>query len=224
MNKIKPNHPGRRKQAVVSLLLFGFVVVPTVLELGKGSRAQITQTAQTNNGAQAKDGGASEATLVREYLDGMQKLRAADLTPEARAQLDQQLAQKRAQLRDLRKQTRLARGILPFGPPPRQSGSNKKSTAAVTSDAKQTSPSAQKCVSCQYIWNQIALDIGDSKYVAEVQAAFQKNCMDSQKATVFYGVCEDMYDDIYAMTDDYMTGTFDAPAICARAGACPASQ
>ena len=224
MNKIKLNYSGRRKLAVVSLVLFGFVVVPTVLELGKRSRAQTTQAAYANNGTQAKAAGASEAALVREYLDGTQKLRAADLTPEARAQLEQQLAQKRVQLRDLRKQTRLARGILPFGPRPRQIGSTKKSTAADNANAGQKLQSIQTCEGCKYIWNQIALDIGDSKYVAEVQAAFQKNCTDSHKATNFYGVCEDMYDDIYAMTDDYMTNTFDAPAICARAGACPASQ
>jgi len=32
------------------------------------------------------------------------------------------------------------------------------------------------------------MDIGAARYVEDVQASFEHNCMDAQKSTVFYGV------------------------------------
>lgn len=201
------------RPVVLGLFMFGLIVVPNVLLRGHQSPAPTSQTTQTT---QTNDQGASEASIVRQFLDASQKLRAADLTPEARAQLTQELAQKRAQLRDLRRQTRLANGILPFGP--RKSGGSKK--ASTTTADGQKLQNAQNCAGCKYIWGQILLDVSDAKFMSEVQAAFEKNCQNAQKSTIYYGVCEDMYDDLYGMTDDYMVNQRDVPAICAKAGFC----
>jgi hypothetical protein len=211
---MKPKNSTKPVRIALGLFLLGIIVIPNVLSRGHQSLARTTQT--STQATQTNDKGASEASLVRQFLDASQKLRAADLTPEARAQLTQELAQKRAQLRDLRRQTRVANGILPFGP--RQSGGSKK--AATTTADGQKLQNAQSCAGCKFVWKQILLDVGDAKFMSEVQAAFEKNCQNAQKATVYYGVCEDMYDDMYGMTDDYMVNPRDAEAICAKAGFC----
>ena len=64
------------------------------------------------------------------------------------------------------------------------------------------------------------MDIGNPRYIEDVQASFEHNCMDAQKSNVFYQVCEDMYDDMYAMTDDYMSNRFSIPQMCVRAKIC----
>lgn len=197
-----------RLTILLGLMLVGLVLVSAAVDRGRLAPAQ-------NSSAQSKQ--ASETGLVREYLEGMQKLRGTDLSPEARAQLTQQLAQKRAQLRDLRRQTRLANGILPFGTA--KSGGSKKVVTTPAGDSQKLQ-TAEKCTSCQYIWKQIELDVVNPKFIQTVQASFEKNCLNAQKATVYYEACEDMYDDLYAMTDDYTSSSFDGPAICTRAGFC----
>jgi len=44
------------------------------------------------------------------------------------------------------------------------------------------------CVGCRFVWGQVEMDIGAARYVEDVQASFEHNCMDAQKSTVFYGV------------------------------------
>jgi hypothetical protein len=141
----------------------------------------------------------------------MQKLRNSVMTLEARAQLQAEMAQKRAQLRDLRRRTRLARGILPFGPPP----SGAKRTATANGDGQKLQ-SAQRCEACKAIMGQVA-DLANTKFIQDVQAAYEEVCLNAQKAALYYNVCEDMYDDMYAMTDDYMS---DASKVCGQAKFC----
>ena len=154
---------------------------------------------------------------MRQYLEGMQKLRTADLTPEARAQLAQEMAQKRTELRELRKQTRLARGILPFGPPP--VGAAKRTAPASAAGGDGGAQSAERCAACKFVWIQIKGDVANAKFIQEVQAAFTHNCANAQKSPIYYQVCEDMYDDMYAMTDEYMTNS--NTIVCEKAGLCP---
>jgi len=90
--------------------------------------------------------------------------------------------------------------------------------AALTQGGKPSE--IEDCVGCKFIWMQVEMDVGGARFVEDVQASFEHNCMDAQKSTIFYGVCEDMYDDMYAMTDDYMTNTFPVDAICKRAKMC----
>ena len=203
----------------LGLFLIGLIVVPNVLNCEQRSLAQATQTTQT---PQTNAQSASEASLVRQYLEGMQKLRTADLTPEARAQLAQDMAQKRTELRELRKQTRLARGILPFGPPPvghQGSGAKRTAPAPATGGDGGKAQSAERCAACKFVWIQIKGDVANAKFIQEVQAAFTNNCAKAQKSPIYYQVCEDMYDDMYAMTDEYMTNS-DA-IVCEKAGLCP---
>ena len=215
---MKLKNSTRPVRVALGLFLIGLVVVPNVLNCEQRSRAQTTQTTETPQ----TNASASEASLVRQYLEGMQKLRTAELTPEARAQLAQEMAQKRTELRELRKQMRLARGILPFGPPPgghQGSGAKRTAPAPATGGDGRKAQSAEKCAACKFVWVQIKGDVANAKFIQEVQAAFTHNCANAQKSTIFYEACEDMYDDMYAMTDDYMTNS--DTIVCEKAGLCP---
>jgi len=85
---------------------------------------------------------------------------------------------------------------------------------------KSVSQEVEDCAGCKFVWGQVEMDIGNARYVEDVQASFEHNCMDAQKSTIFYGVCEDMYDDMYAMTDDYMSNRFSVKKVCQRAKMC----
>jgi len=85
---------------------------------------------------------------------------------------------------------------------------------------KATPRQIEDCSGCRMVWEQVEMDVGSPRYVEDVQASFEHNCMDAQKSTIFYGVCEDMYDDMYAMTDDYMAGKYPVVAMCMRAKIC----
>jgi len=78
----------------------------------------------------------------------------------------------------------------------------------------------EDCMACRMVWKQVEMDISNARYVEDVQASFEHNCMDAQKSSIFYKSCEDMYDDIYAMTDDYMSGQYTVDQICQRAKLC----
>jgi len=75
-------------------------------------------------------------------------------------------------------------------------------------------------MACRFIWKQVEMDVSNAKYVEDVQASFEHNCLDAQKSTVFYKACEDMYDDMYALTDDYMSSDFTVDKMCQRANMC----
>jgi len=78
----------------------------------------------------------------------------------------------------------------------------------------------EDCMACRMVWKQVEMDISNPRYVEDVQASFEHNCMDAQKSTIFYKACEDMYDDMYAMTDDYMSGQYTVAQMCQRAKMC----
>jgi len=85
---------------------------------------------------------------------------------------------------------------------------------------KPKAQAVEDCTGCQFIWKQVEMDVGSGRFVEDVQASFEHNCMDAQKSTIFYGVCEDMYDDMYALTDDYMSNQYDVKKMCKRAKMC----
>jgi len=78
----------------------------------------------------------------------------------------------------------------------------------------------EDCMACRFIWKQVEMDVANAKYIEDVQASFEHNCLDAQKSTIFYKACEDMYDDMYAMTDDYMSSDYTVDKMCQRANMC----
>jgi len=78
----------------------------------------------------------------------------------------------------------------------------------------------EDCCGCRFVWSQVEMDIGSARYIEDVQASFEHNCMDAQKSSIFYPVCEDMYDDMYALTDDYMSNKFSVSTMCQRGKFC----
>jgi len=78
----------------------------------------------------------------------------------------------------------------------------------------------EDCMVCRYIWSQVEMDVANARYVEDVQASFEHNCLEAQKAPIFYNGCEDMYDDMYAMTDDYMSQKLTVDDMCMRAKMC----
>lgn len=78
----------------------------------------------------------------------------------------------------------------------------------------------EDCMGCRLVWKQVEMDVSNARYIEDVQASFEHNCMDMQKTNIFYKVCEDMYDDMYAMTDDYMSNKYTVDQMCIRAKMC----
>lgn len=78
----------------------------------------------------------------------------------------------------------------------------------------------EDCMACRFIWKQVEMDVANARYVEDVQASFEHNCLDAQKSAIFFKACEDMYDDMYAMTDDYMSQDYTVDAMCKRANMC----
>jgi len=78
----------------------------------------------------------------------------------------------------------------------------------------------EDCVACRFIWKQVEMDVSNARYVEDVQASFEHNCLDAQKSTIFFKACEDMYDDMYALTDDYMSNDYTVDTMCKRANMC----
>ena len=85
---------------------------------------------------------------------------------------------------------------------------------------KNNAESFEDCLACRMVWKQVEMDVSNARYVEDVQASFEHNCMDAQKSNIFYKACEDMYDDMYAMTDDYMAGKYTVDEMCQRAKLC----
>jgi len=97
----------------------------------------------------------------------------------------------------------------------------KRAGAALNGDLdKAMGQRLEDCVACRYVWKQVEMDVSNARYIEDVQASFEHNCLDAQKATIFYKACEDMYDDMYAMTDDYMSSDFTVDQMCQRANMC----
>lgn len=99
-----------------------------------------------------------------------------------------------------------------------------KPKAAAPKDSAPTREQIEDCYACKMVWEQVEMDVGDARYAEDVQASFEHNCMDAQKSTIFYTACEDMYDDVYAMTDDYMSSKYNVDQLCVRAALCKAAM
>jgi hypothetical protein len=78
----------------------------------------------------------------------------------------------------------------------------------------------EDCMACRFVWKQVEMDVSNAKYVEDVQASFEHNCLDAQKSEIFFKACEDMYDDMYALTDDYMANDYSVSQMCQRANMC----
>jgi hypothetical protein len=78
----------------------------------------------------------------------------------------------------------------------------------------------EDCMGCRFVWRQVEMDVSNARYPEDVQASFEHNCVDAQKSSIFFKVCEDMYDDMYAMTDDYMSQDWTVDQMCQRAKMC----
>jgi len=78
----------------------------------------------------------------------------------------------------------------------------------------------EDCMACRFIWKQVEMDVSNARYIEDVQASFEHNCLDAQKSSIFYKACEDMYDDMYAMSDDYMSSDYTVDKMCQRANMC----
>lgn len=148
---------------------------------------------------------ADVTTLVQNYLADAARLRGQGLSPEERASLTQRVADERSALKNARKNMRLKAGAKPFGTSPATAGGG-------------AAQSVSRCSTCKFVWSQIELQLGSKKYPASVFASFEANCMAAQKSNIYWNTCQDMYDDIYAMTDDFLN---DETAACAKAKMCP---
>jgi hypothetical protein len=126
--------------------------------------------------------------LIQSYLGDAARLRGKELTPEERTSLTKRVAEERAALKSARKSVRLKSGAKPFGVVP-----------AGATESKMT-----QCEVCGIIFSQMELKLGKAKFPADVVASFEDTCRDAMKSQIFMQQCEDMFDDIYAMTDDYL--------------------
>jgi hypothetical protein len=78
----------------------------------------------------------------------------------------------------------------------------------------------EDCVACRLVWKQVEMAVGNARFQEDVMVAFEKACMEAQKSTIFFTACNDMYADIAAFTDDYMSNKFVVGTMCKRAGLC----
>lgn len=124
------------------------------------------------------------------------------------------MADVRQRLKDLRTQMRVSSGALPFGPPP-------KGSEEMTANAAPNAKSVGRCQACKYILNQTIEDIGGKISNQIFQASFEQNCGNAFKDQISAAVCEDLYDDFYALTDDYMSNSWDPTKLCQMASQCP---
>jgi len=99
-------------------------------------------------------------------------------------------------------------------------GAKKLGQAISGNNDKVAAQRYEDCMACRLIWKQVEMDVSNAKYIEDVQASFEHNCLDAQKSQIFYKACEDMYDDMYAMTDDYMSSDFTVDKMCQRANLC----
>lgn len=64
----------------------------------------------------------------------------------------------------------------------------------------------EDCVACRYIWLQVEMDVGNSQIEEAIMDSFTQNCIEAQKAPIFYPACQDMYRVAEVMVADYMKG------------------
>ncbi len=42
------------------------------------------------------------------------------------------------------------------------------------------------CMACRMVWKQVEMDVSNARYIEDVQASFEHNCMNAQKSNIFY--------------------------------------
>jgi hypothetical protein len=77
----------------------------------------------------------------------------------------------------------------------------------------------EDCVACRYIWLQVEMDVGNSQIEENIYDSFTQNCIEAQKAPIFYPACQDMFDGIDDMIGDYMDG-YTVNQVCENARLC----
>ena len=77
----------------------------------------------------------------------------------------------------------------------------------------------EDCVACRYIWLQVEMDVGNSQIEENIYDSFTANCIEAQKAPIFYPACQDMFDGIDDMIGDYMDG-YTVNQVCENARLC----
>jgi len=82
-----------------------------------------------------------------------------------------------------------------------------------------TAQDVEDCVACRYIWLQVEMDVGNSQIEENIYDSFTQNCIEAQKAPIFYPACQDMFDSIDDLIGDYMDG-YTVNQLCENARLC----
>jgi len=77
----------------------------------------------------------------------------------------------------------------------------------------------EDCVACRYVWLQVEMDVGNSQIEENIYDSFYQNCLEAQKAPIFYPACQTMFDSIDDMIGDYMDG-FTVNQVCENSLLC----
>jgi len=79
-------------------------------------------------------------------------------------------------------------------------------TSTVSVGIERRAQDVEDCVACRYVWLQVEMDVGNSQIEENIYDSFTQNCIEAQKAPIFYPACQDMFDIIDDMIGDYMDG------------------
>jgi hypothetical protein len=63
------------------------------------------------------------------------------------------------------------------------------------------------------------MDVGNSQIEENIYDSFTQNCIEAQKAPIFYPACQDMFDSIDDLIGDYMDG-YTVNQLCENARLC----
>lgn len=77
-----------------------------------------------------------------------------------------------------------------------------------------SSPSLLSAAACPLLQ-----DVGNSQIEENIYDSFTSNCIEAQKAPIFYPACQDMFDGIDDMIGDYMDG-YTVNQVCENARLC----
>lgn len=82
----------------------------------------------------------------------------------------------------------------------------------------------EDCVACRMVWKQVEQQVGNARFMEDVMASFERVCMEAQKSTIFFSACNDMYNDLAAFTDDYMSNKYLIGTMCKRGDMCKSGK
>jgi hypothetical protein len=88
-----------------------------------------------------------------------------------------------------------------------------------SAEPQRKSQDVEDCVACRYIWLQVEMDVGNSQIEENIYDSFTQNCIEAQKAPIFYPACQDMFDGVDDMIGDYMDG-YTVNQVCENARLC----